>query len=133
VKRFIAFVMAKTGKWLLSLPLLVNRVQPLARKILYRLLRTHDYERASPMMRKTMVQVAAEDLRPILPLVTVPTDIFWGHDDRLTPFSDAKLVLDGIRGSRLHAYAGVRHGVHKDRAREIAGVITGVISDYSRR
>ncbi len=126
IKRFIGFVLAKTGKWLLSLPLMLNRIQPLAKRLLYRLMRTHDYETATPAMRQTMIRVSSEDLRPLLPLIDIPTDIFWGHDDRMTPFTDAKLVHEGIRGSKLHSYANVRHGVHKDRAREIAAAICSI-------
>ena len=123
LKRVTGFILAKTGKLLLSFPLLVSHFQPLARRLLYRLLRVHDYEVASPTMKRTMVQVTTENMRPFLPKMKVPTDIFWGEEDRVTPYGNASLMQAGISGSILHSYSGVRHAVHKDKAREIAEVI----------
>ncbi len=74
-------------------------------------------------MRASLAQVVAEDLRPLLPDVRVPTDIFWGTEDRLTPYKDAGVLRDGIRGSILHTFPGVRHGVHREKAADIASVI----------
>ncbi len=123
VKRFVGLALAKTGKALLSLPILLNHAKPLARRVLYRLLRTHDYEQASPAMRQTMIRVTTEDMRPLLAGIHIPTDIFWGTDDRMTPYTDAVIVKNGIKGSVLHTYPGVTHRVHRDRAKEIASVI----------
>ncbi len=123
LKRAVAWIMAKTGKLLLSLPILANRAQPLARKLFYRLLRVHDYEVANTMMKQTMVRVTAENLRPLLPLIRVPTDLFWGTDDRITPYRDALVAKRELPGSVLHTYPGVRHRVHRDRAAEVASVI----------
>jgi pimeloyl-ACP methyl ester carboxylesterase len=121
-KRILGLTLAKTGKFFLSIPGL-RSLAPLGRKLLYRLVRVHDYEQASPVMRETLLKVSAEDLRPLLSQVRVPTDIFWGTDDRMTPLSDGQLMHREIRGSRLHTYPGVRHRVHRERAREIAEII----------
>ena len=98
-------------------------LKPLAKELLYKLVRVHDYEKASPLMRETLINVTKEDLRHLFPLVKVPTDIFWGTEDAMTPVGDAYLFKNGIPGSRLHLYQGVRHGVHKDKANEIAALI----------
>jgi pimeloyl-ACP methyl ester carboxylesterase len=68
--------------------------------------------------------VTREDFRPLVHGVNIPTDIFWGTDDGMTPVSDAKIFHRDIAGSELHIYEGVRHGVHRDKAKEIAAVIT---------
>lgn len=122
LKRIIGLMLAKTGKFLLSIPGF-KRLQPLAKKFLYRFVRVHDYENASPVMRDTLVRVTAEDLRPLLPFIHVPTDIFWGTDDSMTPVADAYVINRGIAKSKLHLFHGIRHRVHRDRAREIAEVI----------
>jgi len=122
LKRSIGAVLAKIGKAVFSLPLL-KFIEPFARKILYKLLREHDYERASPMMQQTHGKVTAEDLTPLLSNITVPTDIFWGEDDTMTPLTDGRTMHDAIKGSVLHTFPGVRHRVHRDRADEIASVI----------
>ncbi|MDD5026336.1 MAG: alpha/beta hydrolase [Candidatus Peribacteraceae bacterium] len=113
---------AKAGGVLLSLPGLRSLASP-ARKVLYKLLGSHDYERASPLMRETLKQVTEEDVRPLLHLITTPTDIFWGTLDRMTPVKDAYILCNAIRGSRLHLFPGSRHRIHRDHAREIATVI----------
>ncbi len=121
-KRMFGLMLAKTGKFFLAVPGL-KQLQPVAKKFLYKLVRVHDYEKASPIMRDTMSRVVHEDLRPILPFIKTPTDIFWGTEDGMTPVSDAYVMHKGIAGSRLHLYQGVRHRVHRDKATEIAAVI----------
>ncbi len=121
-KRIIGLTLAKVGRVLLGLPGL-KYFQPVARKLLYRLVRVHDYEQASPLMQQTLVKVSAEDLRPLLSKVMVPTDIFWGADDHMTPLADGKLMREHIPDSQLHVFHGVRHRVHRDKAAEIAAVI----------
>ncbi len=121
-KRMFGLVLAKTGSFFLAIPGL-KKLQPIAKKLLYRLVRVHDYEKASPIMRDTLIKVTQEDLRSLLTAIDVPTDIFWGTDDGMTPVGDAYIMKNGIRGSRLHLYQGVRHRVHRDKAMDIAVVI----------
>lgn len=126
-KRIIGLTLAKGGKALLSVPGL-KTLQPLGKKLLYKLVRVHDYERASRVMQETLIRVSAEDLRPLLPDIRVPTDIFWGKQDGMTPFSDALVMESRIKNAVLHAYEDVRHAVHRDRATEIADVIRARMS-----
>lgn len=129
-KRILGLILAKSGKCFLSVPGL-RSLQPLARKLLYTLIRVHDYERASPLMQQTLIKITAEDLRPLLPKVSIPTDIFWGEDDGMTSLKDGELMHREIRGSRLHVFPGVRHRVHRDRAAEIAAVIRAHLDRFS--
>lgn len=121
-KRILGLTLSKTGRVLFRVPGL-RRLAPLGRKLLYRLIRVHDYERASPLMQQTMIEVTREDFRPLLPKIKVPTDIFWGEQDRMTKVKDGKLMHKRIRGSRLHLYKGTRHAVHRERAGEIAQIV----------
>jgi len=122
IKRIVGLILSKTGNFFLSIPGL-KTLQPLGKRLLYKLVRVHDYEKASPVMRETLIKVTAEDLRPLLKGITIPTDIFWGTDDGMTPVQDAQVMHEGINRSALHLYPGVRHGVHRDKAAEIAAVI----------
>lgn len=119
LKRIVGLVLAKGGRAILSLPLL-NKLEPLGKKLLYKLVRVHDYEKASEIMRKTLINVSSEDLRPLLQHITVPTDIFWGEDDGMTPIGDAHIMKQEIAHATLHTFAGVRHRVHRDKAVDIA-------------
>lgn len=121
-KTTIGNFLARIGGIVFRFPILKSLASP-ARRLLYTLLRVHDYEQASPLMRETMKLVKEEDLTPLLPSITIPTDLFWGEDDTMTPISDGKLMHDRIRGSILHTFPNVRHRVHRDRSREIASVI----------
>ena len=122
-KRIIGLSLAKIGRAIFSLPGL-HLVQSHARKFLYKLVRVHDYEKASPLMQKTLQLVSGEDLRPLLKNIKVPTDSFWGTEDSMTPYSDALIMEKEIPNSNLHSFLGVRHRVHREKAKEIANVIT---------
>lgn len=119
LKRAVGWILAKWGRVLAAIPGL-GWLRTAGRTFLYKLMRVHDYERASAVMQDTMIKVTAEDLRPHLRHIAVPTDLFWGEDDTMTPLEDGKVMHDAIANSVLHTFPGVRHSVHKDRAREIA-------------
>jgi pimeloyl-ACP methyl ester carboxylesterase len=122
IKRIFGLSLAKGGKAILSLPGL-SHLQRMSKKMLYKILRVHDYERASPVMRQTMINVSKEDLRPLLSSIKIPTDIFWGTEDTMTPYDDARIMEKEIQGSTLHTYSGVRHRIHRDKNKEIATII----------
>jgi len=122
IKRIIGLILSKSGKALCALPFL-RKLEPLGKKLLYKLVRVHDYERASDIMRQTLINVSQEDLRPLLKDIHVPTDLFWGMEDGMTPFSDALIMEKEIPNAILHRYPKVRHAVHRDKAEEIAEII----------
>jgi len=122
LKRTIGLILAKCGKLIFAIPVMKS-LAPIARKVLYKVLREHEYERASSVMRQTHAKVTVEDLTPLLGSITVPTDLFWGEDDTMTPVADGRLMHERIARSVLHTFEGVRHRVHRDRAMEIASVI----------
>ena len=126
-KRIIGLTLAKTGKFVLSIPGF-HLLAPLGKKFLYKLFRVHNYERASPIMRQTLINVTKEDILPYLAQINCPTDIFWGEDDRMTPLADGILMHKSIKNSEFHHFSHTSHRVHRDRAEEIAKVIRARIS-----
>lgn len=122
IKRIAGLILAKVGKAVFTMPGL-RKLEPLGKKILYKLVRVHDYERASEVMRKTLINVSQEDLRPHLKDIYIPTELFWGMDDGMTPFSDALIMEKEIPNAMLHRYPDIRHRVHRDKAVEISKVI----------
>ena len=126
-KRIAGLTLAKSGDLFLSIPG-CKKLKPLGKKLLYKLVRVHDYERASPVMRQSLIKISKEDLRPLLKNITTPTDIFWGIEDKMTPCSDAKIMKREIPHSALHEFEGTRHSVHRERAVEIARCITNRIT-----
>ncbi len=121
-KRVLGLLLSKIGHALFLVPGMKS-LESTARKLLVKFVGSHDYDKASELMKKTLVLVTKENLEPLLSTIDVPTDIFWGEDDRQTPVTDAYLLRDGIRGSSLTVFPGLRHRVHRDKAMEIAEVI----------
>ena len=121
-RRTIGIIMAEMGKMIFRIPGL-RQFESFARKVLYKILRVHDYEKTSGVMRDTMIKVINEDLTPLLDQIDVKTDLFWGEKDSMTPLADAKLMNKKIVHSSLHQFPGVGHRVHREKAEEIAEVI----------
>jgi pimeloyl-ACP methyl ester carboxylesterase len=112
LRRRLFGAVAKTGKKFTS-----NKT---LRKILYRIIGTKDYERASEPMRKTMAHLIAQDLTPGLSKITVPTLIIWGEKDDATPLSDAEVMHKNIKNSKLIVIPNTGHSPHKTHPKEVA-------------
>jgi len=125
-KRCLGIYIASLGKSLFSIRGL-RFFERTARMYLYKLLMVHDYEKAEGTLKQTMVNVINEDLTPLLSTISVPTDLFWGESDTMTPLRDSEIMNKKIVQSKLHTYPGIRHRVHRDRAKEVAGVIRGAL------
>lgn len=123
----VAAAAAKLGKSVLAWPGL-RRLAPLAQKVLYKVLRTHDYEKTSGVMRETFIKVIDEDLRDCLSEIHTPSLIVWGTKDSYLPVKDARVIHEKIAGSELHIINGGRHGIHKTHAKEIAGWIKNFLA-----
>jgi len=122
IRRRFWLIIAKIGNAIFFIPGL-SLLKPFARKVLYKLLRVRDYSEASERMRETMKAVIEEDLTPLLSKIAVPTDLFWGTEDTLTPLRDGQLMNKKIVQSTLHVFPGARHNVHREKALEIAQII----------
>jgi len=80
------------------------------RKLFYRfILGKTDYLLAKGNLRETFKNVINEDLTPYLEKIKVPTLIIWGEKDRTTPISDAYLMKEKIKGSRLEILENIGH------------------------
>ena len=71
---------------------LMKRLSPDALERLRRKNGSADYAAASPVMRRSMVKVIHDDLRPFLPKIKVPTLLLWGEADTDTPISHAAIM-----------------------------------------
>jgi len=89
----------------LSVPPL-QRFQPLVQKIAYRIIGSHDYHKASPMMKKIMIKVLPEDLTPIFAKIQVPTILLWGDHDTATPLQEGQVIQQLIPHSQLKVLNG---------------------------
>ncbi len=77
-----------------------------------------DYQKASPVMRETLVKVVNEDLRDLLPQIKTPTLLLYGENDTATPVRDAKIIEKGIVGSGLVVIKNAGHYAFLDKTNE---------------
>ncbi len=101
LKRVVFGQLARLGKKFTTSPTL--------RKILHRLAGTRDYDRASPLMRQTMINLIEVDLRPVLGQIKVPTLIIWGSKDKATPLADGRLMQRLIPQAPLEVIEDAGH------------------------
>ncbi len=123
----VAGAAARAGKAVMNWPVL-RRLAPLAQKILYKALRTHDYEKTSGVMRETFLKVIDEDLRNSILEIHRPTLIIWGDRDSYVPVKDAYLMHKEISGSELHIIEGGKHGIHKTHTDLVANLVRKFIN-----
>ena len=98
----------KISKWILSIGI-VKWFYPDALDNLRNRNGSADYNRATPVMRATLVRVVNEDLTHLLPNITRPTLLIWGTKDTATPFSDAEKMNKLIPDSGIVKLEGAGH------------------------
>lgn len=82
-----------------------------------------DYNRATPIMRSTLVKVVNEDLEPLMHLVKCPTLLIWGDQDTATPLSDAKRMEELIQDAGLVVCEGAGHFSFAQQAPKVHGAL----------
>ena len=74
---------------------------------------SEDY-RSAGRLRPTLVRCVNEDLRAILPGITVPTLLIWGDLDDATPLADGQLMEALIPDAGLVVFGGAGHFAYAD-------------------
>lgn len=116
IKRFIFIIFAKVGKMLFI-------YRPLGlffKKLLYKSAREHDYEKTSGFLKTTFRNVISENLRVFVEKITIPTLIFWGVEDKMTPYKDALYIKCNILNTKLISYENEGHSLPYSRPKELA-------------
>jgi pimeloyl-ACP methyl ester carboxylesterase len=119
LKRLAFGAVAKGGKLLFSLPF-PDTFKRGARKLLYKVVREHDYEKLEGVMKEVFKKVVAEDLRSYLKDVRPKVLLLWGANDRSTPLADGQLMERRMPKAELKVYEGVGHRLPYERAAELA-------------
>ena len=73
-----------------------------------------DYKDADGIMRKILVKVVNEDLKPILKNIKSPTLLIWGDEDTATPLYMGKTMEKEIPDSGLVVLEGTGHYSYLD-------------------
>lgn len=114
-KRKMFNAIAKFGKQFLD--------YPIAKILFYKFIGEHDYEQASPILKKTLINILEEDLSPISKNIKVPTCLIWGKLDRLTPPNSARILHKLISGSRLEWIENAKHDLPFTHSKELISLV----------
>lgn len=120
LKRAVFGKIANLGKHMTSSALL--------RKIFYKIIRAKDYGRAPENMRVTMANMLAADQSGGLSEISARTLIIWGEKDKATPMSDARIMNEGIQGSKLVIIPQAAHSPHESHAERLVDEIKAFLS-----
>lgn len=115
IKRFIFGNVAKMGKKITNSESL--------KKFLYGLAGEHDYQRATPNMKNSMVNLTNTDLTDDFQRIKVNTLIIWGDQDKMTPVSDGLLIHKLIKNSVIKIINGARHSPFYTHPKEVVEII----------
>lgn len=113
-KTSIKIRMFKTARTVLSFPLWKKAGAPIIEKARDRI-GSEDYKNASPVMKKTMINLLRHDLSPGMPGISVPTLIIWGELDKATPLCMGRHIESLIPDSGLVVLKGAGHFSYLDR------------------
>jgi len=80
----------------------------------YKKFGSKDYQDSSGIMRKILVKVVNEDLRPLLTEIESSTLLIWGENDTATPLYMAKIMESEIKDSGLVVLEGAGHYSYLD-------------------
>lgn len=115
LKRLVFKVIARFGKK-------ITKSQTL-RKALYKISREMDYENATPIVKKTMVNLITSDITYILSKIKIPTLIIWGRNDKITPLQDGHLMHKLIQNSKLEIIEDAKHSPQFSKPQIVAKII----------
>lgn len=104
----------KAAKWFFSLPV-IRSLFPDAVEKARNKRGSADYQKASPVMRQSLVMAVNEDLTHLLPGIRASTLLIWGDQDTATPLSDGQLMEKKIPDAGLVVLQGGGHFVFADR------------------
>jgi len=96
---------------------------------LYKKFGSDDYQNSSGVMRKILVRVVNENLKPLLKDIKIPTLLIWGDRDEATPLYMAKIMEKEIEDSGLVVFKGAGHYSYLDDYNGFARVIKSFLNN----
>lgn len=93
----------------------------------YKRFGSDDYKDSSGVMRKILVRVVNENLRPLLKDINASTLLIWGDKDDATPLYMAKIMEQEIKDSGLVIFEGAGHYSYLDDYDRFVAVINSFL------
>ena len=88
-----------------------------------------DFRAATGTMRGTLVRIVNEDLRELLPHVTIPVLLIWGENDTETPIADGQLMERLIPDAGLVVFEGASHYAYLEQAARFCRIVEVFLRD----
>ena len=101
------------------------------RKFVLKLLKLDQTDYAqieSPELKETFKNVIAEDLKPYLSSIKLPTLVIWGEKDAVTPISEGKIIAENIPNAKLAVIKNTGHFMFLEKPDEFVKIIKEFIS-----
>lgn len=111
LKNLLFLPLAKIGTIVFSLPGLRSCGER-ARKILYKIAASPDYNRTQGIEREIFKKITRQDVSHCLPLLALPVCLVAGANDRYVRSRDTARAAKSIPGAKLFIVADGRHGLH---------------------
>ena len=83
---------------------------------------------AATYVRQNSAVLRRKDLRKILPMVTIPTAVIVGEQDRITPIARARELHAGIAGATLDVVPGCGHLPPIEAPKKIAEILRTLLT-----
>lgn len=93
----------------------------------YRKFGSDDYKAAQGIMRKILVKVVNENLKPLLKTIQAPTLLIWGDEDTATPLYMGKIMEKEIPDSGLVVLKGAGHYSYLDKFNEFSIILNAFL------
>ena len=120
--RFVFGLVAKIGKKIFSFPFL-EKQSLMAKKVLYRLAHSPDYQATAGIKREIFRKIIREDARALLSKITTRTLVIWGSIDAYTPLKHGKKIVTMMPNAQLKIFTDGRHRLHIQMPDEFFHVI----------
>src|SRR3989338_8636154 len=118
LRRMFFWIISKIGGALFWLPM-IEKGSVFAKKLLYRLADSPDYEKTAGIKREIFQRVIREDQKNLLTRIQLPTLIIWGTHDYYTPLRYGKKIAEMIPHATLEIIPRGKHGLHLQMPEEL--------------
>lgn len=127
-KRIFFLPIAKMGKYMCRLPVFC-RFETMAKKILYKVSGSPDYNNTSGIKRDILKKVLSQDFSHLLGSIQIPTLVVWGERDTYVPFAFGKRISEQIPGAHFQVIPNAGHGLHQQKPEVLLERIKSFVSE----
>ena len=130
IKVLFFMLLAKIGGLFFSLPI-INRLDRIMRKILYRTAGASDFYHTKENMRQTFKNIVRTELFEYMKGIKLPTLLLWGRDDGIVPLSVAFRMSKTISRVQLQIINEAKHGVPWTHPEEFSRHLDRFLKKYA--